>query len=400
MTVYPVEIRHSWLPLGKGKRTTSGKILVRAIIDGVSPDLAGAISDRAHTLSIGAGYLPSSSEDNNHPRGLALEGSADSFLELALGIDSLGGEESREFAMQIQAMAEGTANPLREMVLPGGKKIPCDRPLLWGVLNVTEDSFFDGGRYLTPDESFRRAEKIVRDGAMVIDVGGESSRPGAESVSAEQEADRVVPLVERIARELDAVISVDTVKASVMEAALSAGAHIINDISALRHDPAMAGVAAKSGAAVVLMHMQGEPGTMQKNPQYRDLIPELVSFFDERVRFSVRQGIVRARLIIDPGIGFGKTMAHNLEILRNIPAFRKWGLPVLVGASRKTMVGAILGGTGKPVPTEGRLFGTLAAHMAAYEGGAMMLRVHDVAEHRDVIRVLEAIKETPGSAEK
>jgi dihydropteroate synthase len=261
------------------------------------------------------------------------------------------------------------------------------RVLVMGILNVTPDSFSDGGRFASADEAIRRAEQLAAEGADLIDVGGESSRPGAEPITVDEELRRVLPVIEALAPRLRLPISIDTAKAAVAHRALAAGARVINDISALRFDPEMVRVAAESRAPIVLMHMRGTPRDMQREPRYTDVIGEIAGFFEERLRFCDAAGIPRARIVLDPGIGFGKTLQHNLEILRSLPRLAALGRPLLVGPSRKSFIGQIL-----DLPVEQRLEGTAAAVAAAVLGGAAMVRVHDVAPMLRVVRVAEAIR--------
>ena len=254
---------------------------------------------------------------------------------------------------------------------------PDGRVLIMGILNVTPDSFSDGGRFLSPDAAVKRALIMEKEGADIIDVGGESSRPGAEPVPVEEELRRVIPVLERLRGKLRIPISIDTTKAEVAEAALRAGASIVNDISALRFDPAMASVVAEFGAGLVLMHMLGTPKTMQQAPHYEDVVTEVRDFLAERAQYAQSQGIPREAIAVDPGIGFGKTVEHNLELLRRLPELVELGFPVLVGPSRKSFIGAILG-----LGVEERLEGTLAACAVAVVRGADILRVHDVREVR------------------
>jgi len=256
-----------------------------------------------------------------------------------------------------------------------------------GILNVTPDSFSDGGRYLDPDAAVARAKEMAAEGADIIDIGGESTRPGAEPVGADEELRRVLPVIERLGGDCPPV-SIDTSKAAVARAALAAGASIVNDVTALRGDREMAAVVAESGAGLVLMHMRGEPRTMQKNPRYDDVVGEIGAFFEERLDFARRAGIAPEQIVLDPGIGFGKTLSHNLEILRRLGEFLRLGRPVLVGPSRKSFIGHILG-----TPVEQRLEGTAAAVAAAVLGRASVVRVHDVKEMRRVALVAEAIRE-------
>ena len=254
---------------------------------------------------------------------------------------------------------------------------PDGRVLIMGILNVTPDSFSDGGRFLSPDAAVERALAMEKEGADIIDVGGESARPGADPVPVEEELRRVLPVLERLRGKLRIPISIDTTKAEVAEAALRAGASIVNDISALRFDPAMAPLVAKFGAGLVLMHMLGTPKTMQQAPHYEDVVTEVRDFLAERAQYAQSQGIPREAIAVDPGIGFGKTVEHNLELLRRLPELVELGFPVLVGPSRKSFIGAILG-----LGVEERLEGTLAACAVAVVRGADILRVHDVKEVR------------------
>lgn len=252
-----------------------------------------------------------------------------------------------------------------------------DRVLVMGVLNITPDSFYDGGSYSSPGNAIERGLSMVEDGADIIDVGGESSRPGSCPVEADEELARVIPVIEGIRRQSDVAISIDTTKATVAQAAVDSGAAIVNDISAMRFDPEMAGMIASTGAAVVLMHMQGTPGTMQISPRYSDTVDEIIDFLRERVETGLAAGISRERMMIDPGIGFGKRLEHNIAILRGLGAFKRLGLPVLVGLSRKSFLGDIL-----DVPAAERLTGTISANAIAIANGADIIRVHDVKEAR------------------
>ncbi len=263
-----------------------------------------------------------------------------------------------------------------------------DRVLVMGILNTTPDSFYDGGKYTSVDAAVARARKLIAEGADIIDVGGESSRPGAAPVPAEVELSRVVPVIEQIRGESDVAISVDTTKSVVARAALAAGADIVNDISALRFDPEMASVIADTGAYVVLMHMQGTPRTMQENPTYTDPVAEIKTFLANRIAAAIHAGIDEARIILDPGIGFGKRLKHNLAILRRISEFKELGVPILIGLSRKSFLGEILG-----VPTEDRLIGTVAANAVAIRNGADIIRVHDVKEGKQTAQVARRLRD-------
>jgi dihydropteroate synthase len=255
-----------------------------------------------------------------------------------------------------------------------------------GVLNVTPDSFFDGGAFLESGAALAHGRRLAADGADLIDIGGESTRPGASPVPAGEELRRVLPVVERLAAAVDVPISIDTRKAVVAEAALTAGASFVNDVSALRGDPGMAAVVADAGADLCLMHMQGEPRTMQEHPRYEDVVSEIKAFLEERLAFAVGEGILADRIWLDPGIGFGKSVEHNLELLRRLDEIVQIGRPVVVGASRKRFIGAL---TGRPESE--RLAGSLAAAVVAYERGAAMLRVHDVAPTREALTLAAGV---------
>ncbi len=273
-----------------------------------------------------------------------------------------------------------------------------------GVVNVTPDSFSDGGLFLDARAAIAHARQLVSEGADILDVGGESTRPGAELVSAEEELGRVMPVVEgivvsgiagadRTPATAPTRVSIDTSKASVARAALGAGASIVNDVSALRADPEMAGLVAESGAECCLMHMLGEPRTMQANPRYEDVADDVRAFLEERMAFAVREGVREERIMLDPGIGFGKTVAHNLALLRRLDELVSLGRPVVVGTSRKSFLGRILAdaaGEAEPVDAARRLPATIATNVLAYERGASVFRVHDVAPVRAALAVAAA----------
>jgi dihydropteroate synthase len=265
-------------------------------------------------------------------------------------------------------------------------------PVVVGILNVTPDSFSDGGNYVDPEAAAEHAGDMLDAGAGIIDVGGESTRPGSDPVSPEEEARRVVPVIERIAAARPgAIISVDTYRSATAAAALEAGAGIVNDVTALRGDPRMAAVVAEAGCPVVLMHMQGEPKTMQSEPRYTDVVREVNDFLRSRAEHAVAAGVRRENVIVDPGIGFGKTVDHNLALLHDLESVVDLGFPVLVGASRKRFIGSI---TGVEEATE-RVFGTVASTVLAYERGATFFRVHDVRANSEALAVAEAVVSTP-----
>jgi dihydropteroate synthase len=260
-----------------------------------------------------------------------------------------------------------------------------------GVLNVTPDSFSDGGRFLDPAAAIAHGLALVEEGADILDVGGESTRPGALPVGEQEELDRVLPVIAGLrAAQARARISIDTSKAAVARAALAAGAEIVNDVSALRADPQMAAVLAESGAECCLMHMQGLPRTMQDDPRYDDVVADVRDFLAERVEFAVAAGVARERILIDPGIGFGKSEQHNLELLRRLGELAALGRPIVVGTSRKSFLGRIparVRGVTEPLPPDQRLPGTIATNVLALERGASIFRVHDVALVRDALQV-------------
>ncbi|BAN69394.1 dihydropteroate synthase [endosymbiont of unidentified scaly snail isolate Monju] len=266
-------------------------------------------------------------------------------------------------------------------------------PRIMGILNVTPDSFSDGGRYDRLDAALYHAERMVINGADILDVGGESTRPGAQPVSEAEELDRVIPVIEALSARFDRLVSIDTSKPTVMREAVAAGAGMINDVNALRAEGAVT-VAAEAGVPVCLMHMQGEPRTMQRSPHYDDVVAEVRDFLLERARICEAAGVSRQAIVLDPGFGFGKTLEHNLELLQQLPVLCASGYPVLAGISRKSMIGAL---TGREV--DDRLAGSLAMALLALEGGARILRVHDVAETRDVLRVWTAVRERRESGE-
>jgi dihydropteroate synthase len=252
-----------------------------------------------------------------------------------------------------------------------------------GVLNVTPDSFSDGRAHLDHDAAVAHARRLVRDGAAIVDVGGESTRPGAQPVAAGEELRRVVPVIERVAAS-GAVLSIDTSKLAVAEAALDAGARMVNDVTAFRAEPEMAGLVAERGARCCLMHMLGEPRTMQIDPRYDDVVSDVAAFLEDRLAFAVGEGVPEERILLDPGIGFGKTLEHNLELLRRLDEIAALGRPVVIGVSRKSFLGLL---TGRPV--EERLPATIAASVIAFERGASVFRVHDVAPVRDALAVAD-----------
>lgn len=268
-------------------------------------------------------------------------------------------------------------------------KIDGKKTLIMGVLNVTPDSFFDKGRFFDKDRALARGLEMIEEGADIIDVGGESTRPGADAVSVGEELNRVMPVIEGLAKERRVVISVDTRKADVADAALMAGAGIVNDVSGLAFDARMASVAAKHGAHVILMHMKGTPKDMQANPVYSDVIGEIRQVLEGSIDKALNAGIEKDHIIVDPGIGFGKDLGHNIEILRRLDEFKVLGCPICIGTSRKSFIGKI---TGSDDPAD-RLGGTIATCVIAIIKGARILRVHDVKEAAQAARVTDAVTE-------
>lgn len=283
-----------------------------------------------------------------------------------------------------------TDTPAAEKLsLPGGRHLDLARPLVMGIINATPDSFSDGGKYHDFKDAVTRAEQLIDEGADIIDIGGESSRPGSVSIHLDEELRRTIPVIEAIRQISNIPVSIDTTKSEVAQRAVDAGADMINDISALRFDKKMADVAAKFEGPIVLMHMLGTPRTMQAEPHYEDCIGDIGRFFEERLAFCDQNGIDRSRVILDPGIGFGKRLEDNLNIIRNFGQFSKFGCPLLMGASRKSFIAMITGITGN---ADKRIGGSLAALIYAIKAGCSILRVHDVAETVEAINVMRAIE--------
>ena len=260
------------------------------------------------------------------------------------------------------------------------------QPIIMGVLNVTPDSFSDGGKFFDSDLAIKQAKSMVENGAGIIDIGGESTRPGASAVTVNDELKRVIPVIEALTKEIHVPISIDTSKPEVMEQAISCGASIINDVNALRAPGALE-MASKLKSDVCLMHMQGNPRTMQKNPIYADVVEDIKSFFKERIKACESAGIDLSSITLDPGFGFGKNLGHNIALLKNLSEFHEFGVSILAGLSRKSMIGELTGRSS----TSDRLAGTLAIAALAHYEGIDLLRVHDVREHVDMLNVLDAL---------
>lgn len=272
----------------------------------------------------------------------------------------------------------------------GGRSLRLDRPRVMGIVNVTPDSFSDGGAHFDAGAAIAHGLALAAEGADILDVGGESTRPGAQAVAVEEELRRTIPVVEALSRQLAIPVGIDTSKPEVMRAAVAAGAGMINDVFALRREGAL-DAAAALGVPVVLMHMQGEPRGMQANPEYDDVVGEVHRFLAERVFAAEMAGIPRTRIVVDPGFGFGKTREHNLQLLAQLQRFTELGVPVLAGLSRKRTIGEL---TGRDDP-RARVHGSVAAHLVAAQRGAMLLRVHDVAATVDALKVWEAVAAVP-----
>lgn len=275
-----------------------------------------------------------------------------------------------------------------------------ERTLVMGVLNVTPDSFSDGGKFLDPQRAIEQALAMERDGADLLDVGGESTRPGSGGTAVETELSRILPVLQGLRGTLKIPICIDTRKSEVAEAAIAAGAQIINDVSGLKNDPRIAEVAARCGAPLILMHMRGEPRTMQQAPFVRDVMKNVSSGLRASIAVARRAGIRKSQIVVDPGIGFGKSFAQNYELLRRLPEHAKLGYPLLVGTSRKGFLGATLAKDGRPAPPEERIWATAATVAASILGGAHIVRVHDVAEMAQVARVSDFVLGLPAKVRR
>ncbi|MEK7280454.1 MAG: dihydropteroate synthase, partial [Nitrospirota bacterium] len=319
-------------------------------------------------------------------KGLLLSGRQDSFGLLAESMEGAGGEVS-EVALEIR---DSIVKYSRKNFVLGGRGFSLDlsaRTHIMGILNVTPDSFSDGGLFVEEEKAVTHAKKMVEEGADIIDIGGESTRPGAKPVAVEEEIRRVIPLIERLSNEIDVPISIDTYKSEVATAALEAGARIINDISGLRFDQEMAGLAAEKEVPVIIMHMKGTPQEMQDAPSYDSVMGEIYSFLKERIDYAISAGIKHEKIVIDPGIGFGKKVSDNLVILDAIDELRGLGCPMLLGTSRKSFIGKIL-----DLREGERVEGTAATVAAGILKGIHILRVHDVGSMVQVARMIDAIK--------
>lgn len=275
----------------------------------------------------------------------------------------------------------------KEFLVCRGRTLDLTSPVIMGILNSTPDSFYDGGKYFDLTSALARISQMCEEGAAIIDIGGESTRPGSDPVSEEEELRRVIPLLEKAVPQFPEVLfSIDTTRYRVALEAIRTGVHILNDVSGLQKEPRFADLCAEFGTALIVMHAKGEPKSMQHNPVYEDVLAEVVAFLDQKVTLLRRLGV--ESIVVDPGIGFGKTLEHNVTLLRQLQVFNRWETPVLVGVSRKSMIGDLLGGRDR----EGRLAGTIAAHYDAMVRGAKIIRVHDIQEAKDAILVYNALR--------
>lgn len=299
----------------------------------------------------------------------------------------------RKLAVQpfgLREVASGLINVLDyiekepKAIIAGKYKLDFSKPLIMGIINVTPDSFSDGGEFFDSNKAVEHAKKLVEEGADIIDIGGESTRPGSESVDVEEELKRVLPVVEKLVQEINVPVSIDTYKPEVAEKCLEAGVHILNDITALQNEK-MIEIAARFKCPVIMMHMQGSPKNMQENPEYDDVVDDIIGFLKKQIRKAEESGV--HDIVIDPGIGFGKKLEHNLDILKRLKEFKVLGKPILIGASRKSFIGMVSGGE-----VSDRLEGSLAANLIAIQNGANIIRVHDVKEHKKAKEIFEAIK--------
>jgi dihydropteroate synthase len=368
----------------------SGREVFSLSVAGLASGQAAAVRDAVTVSTNGTGLAlapffvssPSVSE-------LVLSGTRDGIKHVSRIISVSGGFPA-ELSKKIDSLLDNFTRSDYKIECRGKVLDLGSRTHIMGILNVTPDSFSDGGLFSNEGKAISHARDMAAAGADIIDIGGESTRPGAEPLTEDEELRRIVPLIELLSKELAIPISVDTYKASVARKALEAGASIVNDISGLRFSPDMADVVAENGAAVVIMHIKGTPRNMQQNPVYDDLIGEIIAYLDEGLAIAERAGIDREKTLIDPGIGFGKTLEHNLTILNRLDEFRALGRPIVLGTSRKKFIGTVLD---IPAPAQ-RVEGTAATAVIGVDRGASIMRVHDVARVAQAVRMVDAIVET------
>jgi dihydropteroate synthase len=366
-------------------------------VDGLTTPQAAALREKARLLDIRVAEALPYRHDDDWSEGVMLSGDT-------IALASLARDLSLTYASVGRALGDLLASlstRVRRLHFKGGDLVldPAAGAVVMGVLNVTPDSFSDGGRHGGVEAAVLHGLRLAEDGALIVDVGGESSRPGAEPVPLQEELSRVIPVVRRLRAALPAhiVISIDTMKAEVARQAVQAGAEIINDVSGLAADPAMPGTAAALGAHVVLNHMRGTPRTMQESPAYRHVIPEVIADLTLRVAAALRAGVSSGRILLDPGVGFGKRGTDNLAILRHVPAFVSLGRPVVIGLSRKSFLSTLAPDEG--AASQGRADSTLAAEVCAMQGGAHIIRTHDAARAARAARIAAAVAGTPRADE-
>ncbi|HYA88595.1 MAG TPA: dihydropteroate synthase [Nitrospirota bacterium] len=365
----------------------SGRDVFSITVDGLSSKQEAAIRDSltASDNGAGLGLAPFFSPSRSMPV-MTLSGTRERIKQISRIISASSGFPA-ELSKKIDSLLDNYVRSDYKIDCRGTMLILGGRTRIMGILNVTPDSFSDGGLFADAGKAISHARDMAAAGADIIDIGGESTRPGSEPLAEEEELRRIIPLIERLSKELAVPISVDTYKASVAKKALDAGASIVNDISGLRFSPDMAKVVAEYGAAVIIMHIKGTPRNMQQNPVYDDVIGEIMAYLEEGIAIAERAGVDRNKTLIDPGIGFGKTLEHNLAILNRLDAFRALGRPIVLGTSRKKFIGKILE---IPIP-EQRIEGTAATVAIGIERGASIVRVHDVAHMARIVRMTDAI---------
>ncbi len=368
----------------------SGRGAIRVTLSGLTSGQAGILRELVRSSGSGAGFGSAASLFSEHPAGSSfdvfLTGTFDQLKRVVPSVMTHDGLPA-SLSKKIDSLLDNYTRSDYKIDCRGKILDLAGRTRVMGILNVTPDSFSDGGLYADTDQALAHAREMAEAGADIIDIGGESTRPGARPLSEEEELRRIIPVIERLSSELALPISVDTYKATVAKKAFEAGASIVNDISGLRFSPDMARVAADFGAAVVIMHIKGTPRDMQLDPVYSDVVGEVMSYLDEGIDIAVRAGVDREKVLIDPGIGFGKTLEHNLAILERLDEFRGLGRPIVLGTSRKKFIGTVLD---IPVP-EQRVDGTAATVALGIERGARVVRVHDVKRMAQVARMTDAI---------
>ena len=368
----------------------AGKSYSRAVVvEKLSPPFATTLLDKMEEARVKGFRLHRDAGENRETVSVILAGSPYEIMGLARTLGTGGAEKECEIvARELTTLATRILHPVPPPIQYQKKQLDFSgSPLLMGVLNITPDSFFDGGCYDTYEKAAERAFQLIDEGTDILDIGGASSRPGSEFVSDEEQMKRVLPVIQAVRKKWDGWISIDTYSSGVAKAALDQGADIINDISAGRIDPEMKEVAQTTGVPCILMHMKGTPKNMQTDPSYVSLMSEILEYFEERIQNWVAAGVSREQILVDPGIGFGKTLKHNLSLLKNLQEFEVLGRPVVLGTSRKSFIGAVLGRD-----VEDRLVGTLATLVAGAQNGAHVFRVHDVPESREALNMFHAIR--------